>query len=91
MHPIRSARLRQRHALKRGLRSIDAYAFFDLLTDPSMLDQVCLASQIPWTRVPRICVSPPRVRRPASTLHRAASIRPVSPSLLSPIPAIAAT
>lgn len=40
MHPIRSASLRQRHALKRGLRSIDAYAFFDLLTDPSMLDQV---------------------------------------------------
>lgn len=40
MHPIRSASLRQRHALKRGLRSIDAYAFFDLLTDASMLDQV---------------------------------------------------
>ena len=40
MHPMRSARTRQRHALRRGLRSIDAYAFFDLLTDPSMLDQV---------------------------------------------------
>lgn len=40
MHPMRSARVRQRHALKRGLRSIDAYAFFDLLTDASMLEQV---------------------------------------------------
>jgi len=40
MHPMRSACARQRHALKRGLRSIDAYAFFDLLTDPSMLDEV---------------------------------------------------
>jgi hypothetical protein len=40
MHPMRSASARQRHALKRGLRSIDAYAFFDLLTDPSMLDEV---------------------------------------------------
>ena len=40
MHPMRSARVRQRHALRRGLRSIDAYAFFDLLTDASMLDQV---------------------------------------------------
>jgi len=40
MHPMRSACARQRHALKRGLRSIDAYAFFDLLTDASMLDQV---------------------------------------------------
>lgn len=58
---------------------------------PARIDHTCLASQIPWTRVPRICVSPLRVRRPASTLHRAASIRPVSPSLLSPIPAIAAT
>lgn len=40
MHPMRSTRVRQRHALRRGLRSIDAYAFFDLLTDSSMLDQV---------------------------------------------------
>lgn len=40
MHPMRSARMRQRHALRRGLRSIDAYAFVDLLTDSSMLDQV---------------------------------------------------
>jgi hypothetical protein len=40
MHPMRSACARQRHALRRGLRSIDAYAFFDLLTDPSMLDEV---------------------------------------------------
>jgi len=40
MHPIRSACARQRHTLKRGLRSIDAYAFFDLLTHSSMLDQV---------------------------------------------------
>jgi hypothetical protein len=37
---MRSACARQRHALKRGLRSIDAYAFFDLLTDPSMLDEI---------------------------------------------------
>lgn len=40
MHPMRSTGVRQRHALKQGLRSIDAYAFFDLLTDTSMLDQV---------------------------------------------------
>ena len=40
MHPMRSACARQRHALRRGLRSIDAYAFFDLLTDPSMLNEV---------------------------------------------------
>jgi len=40
MHPMRSAGARQRHALKRGLRPIDAYAFFDLLTDASMLSQV---------------------------------------------------
>lgn len=40
MHPMRSACARQRHALRRGLRSIDAYAFFDLLTDASMLDHV---------------------------------------------------
>ncbi len=33
MHPMRSTRVRQRHALRRGLRSIDAYAVFDLLTD----------------------------------------------------------
>jgi hypothetical protein len=37
---MHSASARQRHALKRGLRSIDAYVFFDLLTDASMLDQV---------------------------------------------------
>jgi Transposase DDE domain len=48
MHPMRSARMRQRHALRRGLRSIDAYAFFDLLTDSSMLDQV--ESQLPAHR-----------------------------------------
>lgn len=48
MHPSRSACARQRRALKRGLRSIDAYAFFDLLTDPSMLDQV--ESQLPVHR-----------------------------------------
>ena len=48
MHPSRSACARQRRALKRGLRSIDAYAFFDLLTDPSMLDQV--ESQLPMHR-----------------------------------------
>lgn len=48
MHPSRSACARQRRALKRGLRSIDAYAFFDLLTDPSMLDQV--ESQLPARR-----------------------------------------
>lgn len=40
MHPMRSASARQRRALKRGLRTVDAYAFFDLLTDPSMLDEV---------------------------------------------------
>lgn len=40
MHPMRRARARQRCALRRGLRSIDAYAFFDLLTDSSLLDQV---------------------------------------------------
>lgn len=40
MHPMRSACARQRHALKRGLRSIDAHAFVDPLTDPSMLDEV---------------------------------------------------
>lgn len=40
MHPSRSACARQRRALKRGLRSIDAYAFFDLLTEPAMLDEV---------------------------------------------------
>lgn len=40
MHPVRSACARQRRALKRGLRSIDAYAFFDLVADLSMLDKV---------------------------------------------------
>ena len=40
MHPMRSACARQRSALRRGLRSIDAYAFFDLLTDASMLGEV---------------------------------------------------
>lgn len=40
MHPMRSTCALQRHALRRGLRSIDAYAFFDLLTDPALLDQV---------------------------------------------------
>lgn len=40
MRPMRSARVRQRQASRRGLRSIDAYAFFDLLTDSSMLEQV---------------------------------------------------
>ena len=48
MHPMRSTSVRQRRALKRGLRSIDAYAFFDLLTDPSMLDEV--ESQLPVHR-----------------------------------------
>lgn len=48
MHPMRSASVRQRHALRRGLRSIDAYAFFDLLTDSSMLDQV--ESHLPMHR-----------------------------------------
>lgn len=40
MHPMRSACARQRSAFRRRLRSIDAYAFFDLLTDASMLDEV---------------------------------------------------
>lgn len=40
MHPIRRARARQRPALQRVLRSSDAYAFFDLLTGESMLDEV---------------------------------------------------
>jgi hypothetical protein len=40
MHPMRSVCARQRHAFRRGLRAIDAYAFFDLLTDTSMLDEV---------------------------------------------------
>ena len=48
MQPMRSASVRQRHALRRGLRSIAAYAFFDLLTDSSMLDQV--ESQLPAHR-----------------------------------------
>ena len=48
MHPSRSACARQRRAFKRRLRSIDAYAFFDLLTDPSMLDEV--ESQLPTHR-----------------------------------------
>ena len=48
MHPMRSARERQRHALRRGLRSLDAYAFFDLLIDSSMLDQV--ESELPAHR-----------------------------------------
>jgi hypothetical protein len=45
---MRSSSARQRRALKRGLRSIDAYAFFDLLTDPSMLDE--MESQLPIHR-----------------------------------------
>lgn len=48
MHPMRSASVRQQHALRRGLRSIDAYAFFDLLTDSSMLNQV--EAQLPAHR-----------------------------------------
>jgi hypothetical protein len=48
MHRIRSARARQRRALKRGLRSIDAYTFFDLLTEPAVLDEV--ESQLPVHR-----------------------------------------
>ena len=48
MHPMRSTGVRQRHALRRGLRSLDAYAFFDLLTDSSMLDHV--ESELPTHR-----------------------------------------
>lgn len=48
MHPRRSVRARQRSALRRSLRSIDAYAFFDLLTEGSMLDEV--ESQLPAHR-----------------------------------------
>lgn len=33
MHPSRSTRVRQRDAVRRVIRSTDAYAFFDLLTD----------------------------------------------------------
>lgn len=36
----------------------------------------CLATQFPWTRSSRICVSPLRIRRLASTLHPAPSLRP---------------
>jgi hypothetical protein len=45
---MRSVSVRQQHALRRGLRSIDAYAFFDLLTDSSMLNQV--EAQLPAHR-----------------------------------------
>ena len=40
MHPMRGASVRQRFAFKSSLRSMDAYAFFDLLTDTAMLDEV---------------------------------------------------
>ena len=40
MHPNRHLRSRQRRTLRRHIRSTDAYAFFDLLTDDATLDQV---------------------------------------------------
>lgn len=40
MHPMRSARARQRRAIRSHVRSTDAYAFFDLLTDAATLDHV---------------------------------------------------
>lgn len=40
MHPMRSRGVQQRLALKRHRRTLDAYAFFDLLTDATMLDEV---------------------------------------------------
>lgn len=40
MHPMRRASMRQRSAFKCGLRYMDAYDSFDLLTDAAMLDEV---------------------------------------------------
>lgn len=40
MHPNRHARTQQRRTLRRHIRSTDAYAFFDFLTDEATLDQV---------------------------------------------------
>lgn len=40
MHPMRRESVRQHSAFKRGLRATDAWAFFDLLTDPTMLEEV---------------------------------------------------
>jgi hypothetical protein len=40
MHAIRNARAQQSRMLSRAVRTTDAHAFFNLLTDDSMLDQV---------------------------------------------------
>lgn len=40
MHPNRHLRSRQRRRMRRHIRSTDAYAFFDLLTDTATLDHV---------------------------------------------------
>jgi hypothetical protein len=40
MHPKRDARARQRGAVRAQVQNSDAYAFFNLLTDPELLDQV---------------------------------------------------
>jgi hypothetical protein len=40
MHVIRNARAHQSRMLNRAVRTTDAHAFFNLLTDDSTLDQV---------------------------------------------------
>ncbi len=40
MQPSRHVRSRKRRTMGRHVRSTDAYAFFDLLTDEATLDQV---------------------------------------------------
>lgn len=44
---LRGASVRRRHAPRRGPRSIDTYAFFDLLSDSSVLYQPSPASPDP--------------------------------------------
>jgi hypothetical protein len=40
MHPKRDVRARQRGAVRAQVQNSDAYAFFNLLTGPELLDQV---------------------------------------------------
>jgi hypothetical protein len=86
MHAIRNARAQQSRMLSRAVRTTDAHAFFNLLTDDSMLDQVEV--QLPMHRERLLpptetlamflalpagsqAVYPPAARPPAPTVEHA--------------------
>lgn len=77
----RAARMMRRGIYRRA-RRLRKIAYLS-----SLLGLDCLATQFPWARFSRICVSPLRVRRLASTVHPVASIRPASAWLPWPSPA----